>query len=463
MPNTSNDASAASAIDPLDTGTDTNQSHHSSNDNSDGGTLSAGSRKSTRAIPPMNFPDPPSASTKGLPPTIDNLEFLLRQHGITVRFNMCKKGPEIRIPGTKGLRQNQPNVARAKIVSIAARHGIPSTHMEEYLLEIADRNAFHPVRNWIDGKPWDEQPRIAQICNTITVAEGYPEQLKNTLVRKWLLSAVAAVCREDSFKTRGVLTLQGAQGLGKTTWFAKLVPDAKLRDEVVKLGHHIDGGNKDSKLEAIRHWIVEVGELESSFKRDISRLKGFLTDDYDKIRPPYARVEAEYPRQTVFGASVNDPQFLRDATGNSRFWTIAVEHIDYTHDIDMQQVFAELRSELDAGAQWWLTQAEETALEMQNRNHREISAVAEMIMPVLDLSKLGDDRNPRMTASDLLTLIGIRTPTNAQSKECNSFLREYVGAPKRSGNNYWLVPLSDHTRMQSNRPWVKDHGEPDDF
>lgn len=100
---------------------------------------------------------------------------------------------------------------------------------------------------------------------------------------------MAATFPRPGFRSRGVLTLQGSQGIGKTTWFKHVISDEALRDQAIKLGHSWDGGSKDSKLSMIRHRIVELGELEGSFRSEISALKAFITEDFDKIRPPYAR------------------------------------------------------------------------------------------------------------------------------------------------------------------------------
>ena len=99
--------------------------------------------------------------------------------------------------------------------------------------------------------------------------------------------------------------------------------------------------------------------MDSSFRKDVAALKGFLTLNVDKIRRHYGRVESEYPRRTVFAATVNDRHFLVDNTGNSRFWVLPLVQIDHQHNIDMQQVFAQLEVLLDAGQIWWLTDEEE--------------------------------------------------------------------------------------------------------
>ena len=134
------------------------------------------------------------------------------------------------------------------------------------------------------GKPWDGVDRLVSVYATLIHRADFPEKLKQSLMYRWLLSAVAAALKPSGFKARGVLTLQGPQSIGKTSWISALIPDAILREGVLKLDHHLDAGNKDSIITAVCHWIVEIGELDSSFKKDIARLKGFLTADRDKVR-----------------------------------------------------------------------------------------------------------------------------------------------------------------------------------
>jgi predicted P-loop ATPase len=237
------------------------------------------------------------------------------------------------------------------------------------------------------------------------------------------------------------LVLQGRQLLGKTSWFLSLIPDALLRDRVILTGHHLDPANKDSLTTAIKAWIVEMGELDSTFRKDVARLKGFLTSDMDKVRRPYARTNAEYQRKTVFCASVNEEMFLVDTTGNSRFWTLPVIEIDYRHGIDMQQVFAQLAVDLDQGAQWWLTPEEDAELEVQNDTHRAVSSLEELILPELDFD-MSKELWRYKSATEVLQHISIDRPTNPQCRECGNFLRRHFGSPKKiQGVMRWKVPL----------------------
>lgn len=394
-----------------------------------------------------SFPD--RTREGNLVATLANLKHLLKSYGIKVRYNTIKKKLTIIVPGHSGTIDNADNVKMTQIISLATLNGLAIGQLPSYVEAIADRNQYNPVADWITSKPWDGVDRLQAVYNTLVERQGYPKELKQILMYRWLLSTDAAALKASGFRARGVLTLQGPQGIGKTSWIYALVPNSILREEVIKLDHHLDAGNKDSVITAASHWIVEIGELDSSFKKDIARLKGFLTSDHDKVRRPYGKADSEYPRRTVFCATVNENNFLVDTTGNSRWWTIPVVKVNYMHGIDMQQVFAQLAVDLEKGAQWWLTPEEEKLLEQQNKDHRAISVTRERVLESIDLEKASDQSLPAMTPTQLLQEIGIANPSTTQAKECAAVLRELYGEPKRiNGQNKWRVPL----KKQGNFP-----------
>lgn len=384
----------------------------------------------------IEYGDLPDGVFQGAPKTtLSNLEYLLDTNGFGCRYNVIKKGLEL----TLDSRPASIN----EVLSLAQFHGMKTGLIPAFVEEIGLRREYNPVKDWILSKDWDGVERLPDLYATVIPEDGYPEGLKDRLIYRWLLSAVAAALTEGSkrFSARGVLTLQGAQGIGKTTWIAKLLPEGPLRNDFVKRDHHMDGGNKDLILAAISHWIVEIGELDSSFKKDVARLKGFLTNDCDKLRRPYARGESEYPRRTVFAATVNDDRFLVDNTGNSRWWTIPVKALNYMHRIDMQQVFAQLALDFNYGENWWLNEAEEAELAKVNIEHRTVSAVAERVSDFIERDLIGQVNGKFMTAIEVLKEIGIENPTNPQCKEAGAALREILGEPKRvHGRTMWRIP-----------------------
>jgi putative DNA primase/helicase len=292
------------------------------------------------------------------------------------------------------------------------------------------------VADWIQSKPWDGTTRLGELF--ATVQAGMDVRLKNTLIYRWMLSAVAAIFVPHGFKARGVLVFTGRQGIGKTTWIKSLVPEEM---GLVLEGATLDPNNKDTVINAVAHWLVELGELDATFRKaDIARLKSFLTMANDKLRRPYDRVESEYQRRTVFFASVNESQYLVDDTGNSRWWTVPVTSIDYKHGLDMQQIWAELYFHFKVkNAQWWLTPAEEDQLAALNLEHENTDPIEEKILRAFDWSGEGF-RTDLMTASEVLMAIGIDQPNKSQATHASKILKRLTGAePERKKNGRFFT------------------------
>jgi len=173
----------------------------------------------------LTFPNPPRNGSNQIPTTIPNIAYLLAKYSVTVQYNVIKKKLEILLPGHSGSTDNLDNVSMTYLISLAALNGLSIGQIPAYVEVLADRNIYNPVAAWIASKPWDEIDRLPAIYDTVTSHEDYPAVLKRILIYKWLLSAVAAAIKPSGFKARGVLTFQGPQGIGKTSWIISLVPD----------------------------------------------------------------------------------------------------------------------------------------------------------------------------------------------------------------------------------------------
>ncbi|MBF0220542.1 MAG: hypothetical protein HQL49_13590 [Gammaproteobacteria bacterium] len=393
----------------------------------------------TQPLDPGLFPN--CKADGGPKATLPNLEIMLKHYEITANYNVISKQMQIIIPNSSGSPDNADNTAITEVVSFATLNNMSYGMVPNYLEAIANKNPVNPVADWIHGRVWDENDRLPEFYATLTTEEGYPQPLKETLLRRWLISAAAAALMPTNFRARGVLTLQGPQSIGKTAWVNRLVDDEMLRDGVILLDHHLDASNKDSLIAATSHWIVEIGELDSSLRKDMARLKGFLTRDNDSVRHPYARKSSQTPRRTVFCATVNDENFLMDNTGNTRWWTISVTHINYQHSIDMQQLFAQMAAAFAQGEPWWLTHEEESQLEKQNKQHRMVSPIREMILGEFDFN-LDKEQWRQMAPIELLQTLEINNPTMTQLKECGAVLRELCGEPKKHADRVrWWVPI----------------------
>lgn len=415
--------------------------------------------ETAQPLDPMSFPNPPRKPAAPIPPTYPNVEFLLGSYGVAARYDEIKKKIQVTIPHYVGSPDNIDAAALTLIVSLGNLNRMSTGQIPSLVAVVADKNRFSPVRDWIESKPWDGINRLPAFFDTLVAHRGFPVAFKNVLMYRWALSAVAAALMPSGFHSRGVLTLQGEQELGKSAWVKSLVSDQVLCADVVLENHHLDPSNKDTLIAAARHWIVEFGEVDSMFKKDVARIKGFVTAGQDKVRVPYARVESEFQRRTVFVATVNDTHFLVDKTGNTRWWVIPVIKVDYQHEVDMQQVFAQLAVDFRNGAQWWLTKEESADLEMQNREYRAVSALRERLMDVVDMTLAGSDNLPALTPTEVLLAIGIGNPTNTQCKEAADILRELFGESKRiNGRDKWRVPVR-YMQRAAPTPAVDDANE----
>ena len=193
--------------------------------------------------------------------------------------------------------------------------------LTEMLRAYINYHAYNPVLDMLKSARWDGVDRIIYLGQILNIT-GNAHYM--TMLRKWLIQAVAILHNEGYNSLDFVLTLQGRQGIGKTEFFRII----GMRPDWVRTGMVIDMTNKDSRIEATSCWICEIGELDSTLKKEQTSLKAFITQTMDRYRRPYAATYEDTPRHTCFCATVNDERFLRDPTGNRRWAVIPVEKID---------------------------------------------------------------------------------------------------------------------------------------
>lgn len=382
-----------------------------------------------------SFPDVRENGTKlG---TIANIQELLRRENITARYNVISKQEELSIPDRAYSLDNKSNASLAWIRSRCAYHGIPAQNLAAFITEISDQNQYNPVAAWIDGVPWDGESRLQAFCDTIISPD---KVLKEILIKRWLISAIAAIYEPNGVSAHGVLVLQGPQYIGKTQWFKSLVP-AEL--DVTADGMTLRPDDKDSVFQVISKWIVELGELDATFSRaDISQLKAFITKNQDVIRRPYSIKESNYARRTVFFGSVNEKAFLNDPTGNRRFWTIPCDSINYNHGINMQQVWAEMRGYYEADEDWCLNLDE---MNMLNRNNEKFESSDPIEERLSDEYDWFSKRDHWMNATAVCKELGL---THVSKKETNAVARvlSKLGVVRRPEDKRFQMPLlKNHT------------------
>ena len=202
--------------------------------------------------------------------------------------------------------------------------------------EVFSRQHFHPVRDYIKATEWDGVPRVESLWIDYLGAEDCA--YTRTVTRKHLVAAVARVftpgCKFDN-----VIILCGPQGIGKSTMLKKLGGEW-FSDSLTT----VQGKESYEQLHGV--WIAELGELYATRKAESEAVKQFLSKSEDIFRQAYGRRTSVFPRQCVFYGTTNETEFLRDRTGNRRFWPINVggSHVknfrEFTPE-EVAQVWAE--------------------------------------------------------------------------------------------------------------------------
>ncbi len=367
--------------------------------------------------------------------TIDNLATLLRAYNITVKYNVIKKDIDVTIPSTSFTCDNYQNASVAMIKSFANLHRLPPTSVE-FIIAVAERNLYNPVVSWIESKPWDGVNRLPEFLATV---QAENEEAKNKFIYRWMVAAVAAAYQSEGIDAAGVLVFQGDEGLGKTWWLRKLCPQEM---GLVRAGGSLNPHDKDSVHQAVGHWILELGELDGIMRRaDQEALKNFITRDYDIMRLPYAAKDSRFPRRTVFFASVNPKWYLAGAGINRRYWTVACTKINSYHDIDMQQVWAQIAVDYHNGETYKLKPEEFELVKSINSEHTTLSAVKDMLYASYNWETL-DPYNARWkTATEILREMDFKNPNKSEIIECAVEVRRLNGEQAKKNRDGRLLAV----------------------
>lgn len=252
----------------------------------------------------------------------------------------------------------------------------------EALLICAEENNFHPVRDFVSRLQWDGKERAERWLETYLGATG-PQKYLRAVGLKTLVAMIARVF-QPGVKFDHVLILEGLQGAGKSST-ARILSSPWFSDT------YLDVNNKDAVLNMQGTWINELGELSAMNRSEVNTLKEFVTRQTDKIRPPYGRLTMSYPRQNIFIGTTNNKDYLRDATGNRRFWPVEVEQLDFEGlKRDRDQLLAEAYAWWKMGEPLYLADEEEQAQALAQQAARlEYDELEGVISELVDSPAIG--------------------------------------------------------------------------
>jgi predicted P-loop ATPase len=201
-------------------------------------------------------------------------------------------------------------------------HFLPSKDMlHDVVGDVAHLNGFHPVRDYLDGLTWDGVERLDKWLITYGGATDSPYV---RAVGALLLIAAVRRVRVLGCKFDEMVVLESEQGTNKSSALQVLA----INDEWFSDNLPLNLKGKEV-IEALRgHWIIEAAELSGMRKVEVEHLKAFLSRQIDRARMSYGRTTTEAPRQCVIAGTTNHFEYLRDQTGNRRFWPLRIACFD---------------------------------------------------------------------------------------------------------------------------------------
>lgn len=235
---------------------------------------------------------------------------------------------------------------------------------------ITHKRRFNDVQRYLEGLKWDGVPRLDTLLRDYLGAE---DNVYTRAVSRKSLTAAVARAMVPGVKYDYMPILAGPQGLGKST-FLRLLGKNWYSDSLTTF----EGKEACEMIQGI--WINEVGELTGMSKAETNSVKQFLSRTEDIYREAYGKRTMPYPRRCVFFGTTNDSEFLRDRTGNRRFWPVDVGQLPSIKNVfrdlesEVDQIYAEAFVRWQLGEPLYLSGEAENLSKQQQEAHRESNA-----------------------------------------------------------------------------------------
>lgn len=240
---------------------------------------------------------------------------------------------------------------------------------EDGVKAVAEKNSFHPVRDYLNGLKWDGVKRLDTLfVDYLGVADS---EYSRTVTRKALVGAVARIMT-PGVKYDYMIVFVGKQGRYKSTIIQKLAGDPTWFSDSLTT---FDG--KNSYEAVLGKWLIEIPEMQAFDKVTMNQAKAFITKQSDFYRAAYAHEPKDHARQCIFFGTTNNVECLRDDTGGRRFWPLDIDAVSRTKNVfddlpgERDQIWAEAVARWRMGEELHLPAAIEAMAAVYQEQHRE--------------------------------------------------------------------------------------------
>lgn len=215
-------------------------------------------------------------------------------------------------------------------------------NVRDAAVQLCLRHQFNPVTDYLAGLQWDGRPRLARWVVDYLGADDNPFSRE---AGRLMLVAAARRARQPGCKFDQIIVLEGPQGTYKSTAVRILAGEENYSEQAI-----LTASDKEQQEAVCGVWLYELAELAGLRRADTERVKQFASRTVDRARPAYGRLRVDRKRTCVFVATTNQQAYLRDETGNRRFWPIETRRIDIDGIArDRDQLWAEAATQEAAG------------------------------------------------------------------------------------------------------------------
>ncbi len=364
--------------------------------------------------------------------------------GFTFRLNLCSDGIEV-----NGHKLTDITAAEIRVALRDVGMAKKIKAAEDAYVAEAKRNAYHPIREYLERLSWDGADHISRLTGymessdpPITYASGVKAPLHHVYFYRWLIGAVAKTMNAEQLP---MLVLDSVQDLGKSVlarWLCSGMPAY-----FIESGIRVE--DKDMELRLIDRWIWEVGELDATTRKaDQSALKDFITKKEVTVRKAYGRFEITKPAMAaLIGTLNNSTGFLTDDTGNRRFMITRLTKLDFRYDkINVDQLWAQAMHLYRENEPWKLVGEERQLQNAINKRYEVETILTDWLLKYFifdpeaetglfsladilremdaDYKPNGSDRAQAMELARVLTALGAKKVETREGKRWTGFYQK---------------------------------------
>ncbi|MEI6409998.1 MAG: VapE domain-containing protein [Bacteroidota bacterium] len=340
-------------------------------------------------------PKSPKAITK-----IRKIEQFLEDNAYALRYNVVKNAVEF--SQNKSDWRDLDDRTAKRIEAELLHDGINGV---ERTLNVVLSNApdFDPMAEYLKKHTWDGRDHITALANFVEM-EADRRDWFNLMFKKHLVRLVACAVGKLKFNKQAVIFF-GKQGDGKSSFLRALVPP-ELRPYYTE---NIEFDNKDGLIALARNYVINLDELTSLSRHDITKIKAFLSYETVKARLPFDRRETNLRRRATFFGSTNQEEFLTDETGNVRWLVMPITGIKHDHgglngyaSVNINQVYAQAAALIESGFAYELNAEEIAQNEGYNSGHLRKPPEYELIVSHFEPTNNRDDFKTPTNIADII-------------------------------------------------------------